>query len=248
MQTAAAPIDTASAMELLKEATKLVSSTELEAMGAELQRKVDIFKDRCGAGDLDRLSEPDLHELLGLMFTVRSKRRKIIASRPIGKHRAAIAALLHGEGSGAERFAAFTSSYADIGANRARTMASELLHFTEPARYWLWTPWIWDPDTGKGAMSLLVGPGVRFDGTGDAAVYQQVGRATALVARDGQDQGYTRLGRGLLGTDVFLAVVAAISMFTLYKHRISQEFLRFLPEFAELTRRLLGVKHLPEVA
>ena len=246
MQPAPAPVDTDSAMELLKEATKLVDPSELEVIGKELERKVEIFRERCGSDEVGRLAEPDLNELLGLMFTVRSKRRKIIASRPIEAHREAIATLLHGEGGAAERFGAFTAAYNDIGANRARTMASELLHFNEPGRTWLWTPWIWDPETGKGAMRLV--SDLPFDGDSDAAVYHQVGQATALITRDGQEMGYARLGRGLLGTDVFLAVVSATSMFTLYKHRISQEFLRFLPEFAELTRRLLGVKHLPEVA
>lgn len=241
-----APVDTSSAMELLKEATKLVSASDLESIGSELERKVEIFRERCAPDEIGRLSEPDMDELLGLMFTVRSKRRKIIASRPIAQHRQAIGDLLHGDGRAADRFGLFTALYTDIGANRARTLGSELLHFNEPGRTWLWTPWIWDPETGKGAMRL-VSP-LPFDGPDDAAVYHQLGQATALVTRDGQEQGYARLGRGLLGTDVFLAVVSATSMFTLYKHRISQEFLRFLPEFAELTRRLLGVKHLPEVA
>ncbi len=61
---------------------------------------------------------------------------------------------------------------------------------------------------------------------------------------DGAKVGYTSLGRGLFGTDVFLAAVQSVYVFTVYKLRISQEFTRFLPELVELVRRLLGVQHI----
>ena len=128
-----------------------------------------------------------------------------------------------------------------------RTLASELLHYTNPERYWLWTPWIWDPASNKGALRLILSQDIELTGTSSAEIYRKVGQATALVSMDGKAAGYARGGRGLLGTDVFLATVSALTMFTLYKHRISQEFLRFLPEFEETVRRLLGVHHLAEV-
>lgn len=246
-QAPPAPVDTEAAQELLKEATRLASGDELERVGADLERKVALFTERLAPEALPALDADRLRELAGMVFTLRSRRNKVVADRSLADHREAIGDLLHGEAPLAARFDRFTSSYASLGPRRARAFASELLHFTQPGRFWLWTPWIWDPSTGAGALPLVTHD-ADLGGATAGDTYLRVGRATALVAQDGRHAGYTRLGRGLLGTDVFLATVQAVSMFTLYKLRISQEFLRFLPELPEFVRRLLGVLHLEEVA
>ncbi|MFZ8940730.1 MAG: hypothetical protein ACO2ZK_01810, partial [Gemmobacter sp.] len=40
----------------------------------------------------------------------------------------------------------------------------------------------------------------------------------------------SRAGRGLFGTDVFLASVYAVYMYTVFRVKLSQEFNRILPE------------------
>lgn len=239
-----APVDTASARELLKVATTVATAEEMEAIARLLEAKARRF---AVLSDVDTLDAEALRELAGLVFTLRPRRRKLMADRSIDAHRDAIGDLLHGAEPLRDRFDRFTISYGFLKPHRARAFASELLHFHDPRRYWLWTPWIWDPSSASGALSMLTEASALYGGT-DGAVYAAVGRATAAVANDGQSAGYTRLAGGLLGTDLFLAVAYAVSMMTVYKLRISQEFLRFMPEFPELVRRLLGVQHLEETA
>jgi hypothetical protein len=38
---------------------------------------------------------------------------------------------------------------------RPSTCPGELLHFTYPDRYWLWTRWMWDPRTETGSLRLV---------------------------------------------------------------------------------------------
>ena len=54
--------------------------------------------------------------------------------------------------------------------------------------------------------------------------------------------GYGFAGRGLFGTDVFLACVYAVYMYTVFRVKLSQEFNRILPELPELVQRVLGVQ------
>ena len=55
---------------------------------------------------------------------------------------------------------------------------------------------------------------------------------------------YTAAGPGLLGTDVFLAAVYGIYMYTVQRMRMTREFNKLLPPLPDLIRRLLGVYHL----
>ncbi len=245
-QPAARPIDTASAQELLKEATRGLSTDDLDDLGRRLERKAARFGRALARERLATLDERAFGEVLDLVFSVRTRRKALFATRSMPALRQDLEALLHGPEPVAERFAAFTAALAPIGARRARTLGSELLHFTNPSRYWLWTPWIWDPETGQGALRLVTSDTLELDGADDAERYNRIGRATALLTADGAATGYTRLAPGLLGTDVFLATAYGVYMVTLYQVRISQEFKRFLPELSELARRLLGVQHLPE--
>ena len=56
--------------------------------------------------------------------------------------------------------------------------------------------------------------------------------------------GFRTSGHGVFGTDVFLASVYAVYMYTTLRMRMTQEFNRVIPELAELVSRLLGVHRL----
>ena len=78
--------------------------------------------------------------------------------------------------------------------------------------------------------------------TPQPALFYSVVRGDATQA--GSVRGYSRSGRGLFGTDVFLACVYAVYMFTVFRVKLSQEFNRILPELPELVQRVLGVRAL----
>jgi hypothetical protein len=57
----------------------------------------------------------------------------------------------------------------------------------------------------------------------------------------GEAAGFQRGGRGLLGTDVYLACVYVVYLYTVTRMRMTKEFNKVIPRFPELTRRLLGI-------
>jgi hypothetical protein len=126
-------------------------------------------------------------------------------------------------------------------------LASECLHYTDPDRYWLWTRWIWDPASRTGALPLVTTDGYDLGGATAAATYLRVGEALAFVQRTGEAAGFTRIGRGRFGVDVYLACVYGVYVYTAVGLRITREFTRVIPPLPELCRRLLGL-HRMEVA
>ena len=63
----------------------------------------------------------------------------------------------------------------------AFALPSEILHYTQPERYWLWASWIWDPKTTGGALPLVLQKDADLAGAGMGETYEKVGRATAMV-------------------------------------------------------------------
>ncbi len=144
-----------------------------------------------------------------------------------------------------DRFRAFDAVLADH-PEQSFDLPSELLHFTAPDRWWLWTRWMWDPRAGTGAVALVTTEDFDLDGPDRGETYLRVGEAIAFVNETGKAVGFTDLGSGLFGTDVFLACVYAVYMYTVLRLRMTQEFNRIVPELPDLVRRLLGV-YKPEV-
>lgn len=143
------------------------------------------------------------------------------------------------------RFGAFVEGMEGLKAPLAIALGSELLHYTFPDRFWLWTPWIWDPATGSGALPLVLKNEFDLSGGGTGESYRKVGQATALVAAHGQGEGFAAIGRGLFAINVFLACVYTVYMQTVFRMRLSKEFNRILPDLADFAGRLLGT-HRPE--
>ena len=207
---------------------------------------MEIFRGLLGPVQIETLDADGFDRLCRMMFSVRRRGKALVRAHGIEKVREEVRGLLYGEGPIGARLDAFLAGLPGFSERRMRSLASELLHFTDPERNWLWCQWIWDPETNSGALRMLGDAGMDLTGDSAGAVYEKIGHATAMVTADGLAAGYTRLGRGLLGTDVFLACTHAIYMYTVYRLKISQEFNRFLPELPDLTRRMLGVKQLAQ--
>ena len=84
--------------------------------------------------------------------------------------------------------------------------AGELLHFSKPHKYWLWTNWIWDPDANTGSLPLVIQEEVDLLGDTPGETYLRVGQAMAQVRQAGQQRGFSNLGQGTFGVDVFRPV------------------------------------------
>ncbi len=234
-------VDSECAHEFLLEATRLASSAELEDTEYRLKKKSERFQRLLNREALPALDEAGLKELLGLIFYLRRKAGRMLKENGFETVREEIALLLHGEGGAGERLERFAGRIGGVPHPARIALGSELLHYTEPGRYWLWTTWIWDPKTTAGALPLVLKKEVDLSGAGPAETYEKIGAAMAFLAAAGQAEGFTRIGHNQFGANVFLACVYTVYMFTVFKMRLSEEFNRILPGLPEFTRRLLGV-------
>lgn len=237
-------VDSECAHEFLMEASKLASSEELEDTSYRLERKSDIFQKLLAADAVEDLDEERLLTLFGLVFFLRRKAKKLIAENGAERFRDQIGLLLYGDQAPGRRLEQFCSTVKGQTEPKLVTLASELLHFSQPERYWLWTTWIWDPKTEAGALPLVLQKDVNLRGDTLGESYGKIGRAISMVNAAGHSEGFSRLGRGMFGTDVFLACVYAVYMNTVFRMKLSEEFNRVLPELPEFTRRILGVHKL----
>ena len=241
-------VDTLSAQEFQREILGRITAEELQAIAADLDRKSRALRELL-LPDPGRLDRGALRQVLRLIFATRRHADRILDE--VGSERlgAAIADLLgDGEEPAArfDRFSEMLAGYPGPGFD----LPSELLHFTYPDRYWLWTRWLWDPRTETGALGLVTTDDTVFslsdltEGSSRGAIYLTVGRAIAFVDETGKAAGFTAAGPGLFGSDVFLAAVYGIYMYTVLRMRMTREFNRLVPPLPDLIRRLLGVYHL----
>jgi hypothetical protein len=239
-------VDTQSAEEFMRETLENVSRDELLSVAALLDTKAAGFAALLGEpGRARQLDRGDLRRILRSIFATRRRADAILDG--VGPERlgAAIDDLIHGERMVTERFADFDAVMAGH-PEPGFDLPSELLHFTAPDRWWLWTRWMWDPRAGTGALPLVTTEDFDWDAPDRAEGYLRVGEAMAFVNETGKAVGFTDLGSGLFGADVFLACVYAVYMYTVLRLRMTQEFNRIVPELPDLVRRLLGV-YRPEV-
>jgi hypothetical protein len=239
-------VDTQSAEEFMRETLEKVSREELLSVAELLDAKAAGFQALLGQpGQARTLDRSDLRRVLRSIFATRRKVDAILDG--VGPERlgAAIDDLLHGPSLVPERFRVFDSVLADH-PEQGFDLPSELLHFTFPDRWWLWTRWMWDPRAGTGSLALVTTEDFELDAPDRGEGYLRVGEAMAFVNETGKAVGFTDLGSGLFGADVFLACVYAVYMYTVLRLRMTQEFNRIVPELPDLVRRLLGV-YRPEV-
>ncbi|MGH7394945.1 MAG: hypothetical protein ACREJF_05020, partial [Candidatus Methylomirabilales bacterium] len=148
-------VDTESAEEFMRETLEAVSSEDFSAISALLATKSEGFGALLGApGRARALERADLHRVLRSVFSSRRKADVLIDGVGFERLGAGIDDLLHGPDELPARFEAFDALLAghpDPGFD----LPSELLHFTAPDRYWLWTRWMWDPHNETGALRLV---------------------------------------------------------------------------------------------
>jgi hypothetical protein len=233
-------VDTASAQEFLREALGKISLSDLDAVVDSLEDKHHRFRALLGPERSTPLGEAEVRTVLRSVFATRRRADDLLGSVGADALAEGIGALVRGPDPVQDRFQAFVESLGGVTAQVAVDLASEVLHFTDPARYWLWTRWLWDPATRTGALRLLAAPGVELDGGSPGATYLRVGEALMFVREAGRVMGFARVAPGDFGLDVFLACVYGVYVHTAVRLRMTQEFNRVLPPLPELCRRLLG--------
>ncbi len=235
-------VDSESALEFMKEATKLATSADLEDLSERMAKKSVLFGRLLKSEKLKQLTEEEFRQLVRQIFSIGRKSNRLISANGFENLRAWIIYLLYGDEKLVERFNGFIQQVQGIEEKMRINFASELLHFRCPAKNWLWTNWIWDPDANTGALPLVIQEEVDLLGETPGETYMMVGTAMLQVNKVGQQRGFSKVGQGDFGIDVFLACVYAVYMYTVFRVKLSDEFNRILPALPELTRRVLGVE------
>lgn len=234
-------VDTETAKEFMKETLERVDPAELAAICAEVEAKSAWFREAFARDALPNLTPDDWTLALKRVFSTRGKPRQTLNALDLADVRPRVQALLWGPGDVATRFQAFAESLDGVSDNVSRDFASELLHFADPEKNWLWTRWMWDPKTKTGALPLVTTAAYDLEGENPAEIYAKVGHAVAFVHEVGEAAGFQTISRNIFGTDVFLSCVYVVYAYTVLRMRMTQEFNKVMPGLPEFCRRLLGV-------
>ncbi len=218
-----------------------------------LVEKSRLFQELLAKERLPSLSEEEAELVLKRIFSTRRRSRRVIEETGIVRLREAVSDLLYADGgsgflksppqSWEERVEGFVKKVRGVSPRFARDAASELLHFTFPDRFVLWTSWIWDPETETGAVVFLKeepptgGRGRRMFGE----TYEEFALIYEQIALKLSEFGVR--AKGYLFVDLFLAMIYAtyVDYMTLSTMHSAKGF---FPPAGYMAKRLLGV-HTP---
>jgi len=204
----------------------------------DLLAKSLLFQKTLSKERLASLTREDLDQLLEKVFSVRRKRQRLIEETGVENLKRAISDLLYGKASNwEERVENFVNSIKGVDRTAAGDLASELLHFTFPEDYILWTSWIWDPQSESGAVVFLKEEPPKRHMYGET--YEEFEQIYKQIQEKLLDFGIKV--RGYLFVDIFLAMIYAtyVDYMTLSTMHSAKGF---FPPAGVMARRLLGVQ------
>jgi hypothetical protein len=233
-------VDVPTAKELIEQIHAHLSVEEIRALVTELEQKALAMQ--------QLLLEPGLdgNRVRGALestFVARRRASAVMSARSDDELATWVADLLSDSTAPLQqRFERFCEAAVALSPAAAAELAGELLHFTGPDRYWLWSRWIWSADSRTGALALLIGEDFDLEADGLGPGYERVGEALRALD-DSPEAAAFRLGAGArsLGTDVLLACTYGVYMRTVLGLKMTQEFNALVPALSQLARRLLGI-------
>lgn len=241
-------IDMEAAKEFMKETLAKVEKQNLIDIADALEEKSLLFQQTLAEDKLKKISEEELNAIFKRIFSIRRKQDKLYGQISFDQLKPAIYDLLHGSDKIDQRFQRFVDLLGELDTPLKYDLASELLHFTFPDRYWLWSRWMWDPKNKTGAIPLVTSEGFDLDGKDMSEIYMKVGKGVAFVHSVAESAEFQFINRSLFGTDVYLSCVYIIYSYTILQLKMTKEFNEVMPGMTEFSRRLLGVYGVEETA
>lgn len=241
-------IDMEAAKEFMKETLAKVEKQNLIDIADALEEKSLLFQQTLAEDKLKKNSEEELNAIFKRIFSIRRKQDKLYGQISFDQLKPAIYDLLHGSDKIDQRFQRFVDLLGELDTPLKYDLASELLHFTFPDRYWLWSRWMWDPKNKTGAIPLVTSEGFDLDGKDMSEIYMKVGKGVAFVHSVAESAEFQFINRSLFGTDVYLSCVYIIYSYTILQLKMTKEFNEVMPGMTEFSRRLLGVYGVEETA
>jgi hypothetical protein len=232
-------VDVPAAKELIEQINQHLGLEARAALVAELQDKAAAMRALLAPGAAGARDAARVRAALELTFVARRRVSELISARSDAELVAWVGGLLAEHEPLAARFERFCAA-GPLAGGPAAELASELLHFGDPERYWLWSRWIWSPESRTGALPLLIGEEFALSADGPGATYERVGEAVRVLDESPEAGAFRSAGGGRLATDVLLAGSYAIYMRTVLGMKMTQEFNALVPPMPALVRRLLG--------
>lgn len=243
-------VDPQAVQGFLRDALAEVERGEMAVVADALARKSATFGQLLGTRErIEALDEPALREVVGHIFAAR-RHDALLTDSGVQQACDAVAALLYSAEGIGRRIDLFCERMQPAAPELPWwEVAAELLHFTHPQDYWLWTRWIYHPQAGSGALPFLMGGDYDLDGDSHGERYLKIGRTVAMASNYAELVGFAgpelrANARALFMPDVFLAAVYAVYMYSVSSWKLSREFNKVLPTLPRLVCRLLGVNEI----
>ncbi|MDE3089936.1 MAG: hypothetical protein KGJ80_11200 [Chloroflexota bacterium] len=237
--------------DFLEDAFQTIEWSEMRAIVQELDEKSRRMQALLRPNEqLQSLAADEIESLLGTIVVARRHRAEVLNSPENGTgFKSAAGALLHGdEPDLSVRVDRFLAEMHIDNAGMGAEFAGELLHFVFPERYWLWSRWMYNRESGTGVLPLLMDGDKELRGDSPGQTYLRVGRAIVMVT---QVEDAKWLFRGGLdetpaqrpfAIDTFLAAAYGAYLYGVTAWRLTREFHKVLPPLPRLVRRMLGLK------
>ncbi len=182
------------------------------------------------------LEGPGLSELLSLFFGYRRQRGKLLAAVNGGRLSELLVILRTDPVAGLEAL----EREDEEGRWRLFELGTEVLHALEPARFPLWTRWVFDEEAETGALLLIIDEETDLFGDNRIDTYGRIQRLNGYLLQTLGAAGMPVDSLQPFSLDVFLAGVYGVYTQTVLQMRMSKEFNKLLPGLGEFIQRLLG--------
>ncbi len=240
------PVDKQSAKDFMLETLSRITVEELEQIQADLDSKVERMQAHVEEAVTGRFTRQSLQGLLRCVFATRRRAKRIQAHYSAEYFAQRIARLLEEDPPVEQRFQTFFNAFPKIDPSLRYDLTSEILFFSRPKHYWLWTRWIWDPRTRTGSLPLVLMEPLHLEGQTEGEIYRKVGEAIQSLQEIGRSREIPSFLQSPFGVYTYLACVYVIYTYTVLRMRMTQEFNKVMPQLPEFTRRLLGIYSLEE--
>ena len=240
-------IDKQSTKEFMLEIFSRITLEELEQIQMDLETKSQRITALVNAAREKRFSEENLKHLLRCVFATRRKADKIVTQYAADDFAEKIRHLVDADQPVGWRFQQFFNAFPEIEKKLRYDLTSEILFFSDPEHNWMWTRWMWDPDTKTGSLSLVLMEQFTLEGESEREIYEKVGEAVGYLREVGHTREIPSFLQTAYGVYTYLACVYVIYTYTVLRMRMTQEFNKVMPKLPEFTRRLLGIYSLEEL-
>jgi len=240
-------IDIEACKEFMHETLDKIDKKDLIEIASQLEGKSNFFIKHLSNTHISSLTESELREIFKMIFVTKRKSKLLFEKYSFEDYKNGITSLLYDNKEVEFRFQRFMESFKELDEFLRYDIAGEILHYTNPDKYWLWCRWLWDPKANTGALLLVTNEEFNMAAETYGQMYMNVGKAVAFVHSMAESAEFQFINRSLFGTDVYLSCVYVIYAYTVLKIKMTDEFNKVMPSLSEFSSRILGIHSSNEV-